>query len=319
MSKGTRVAATLPSVAVWLLAFVACGGAGPTDTPILATSTPGLPFVPPTPVFTVEVTKDVEYVALLEPGAPVQKLDVYAPTEQGPWPIVVLMPQIFQSKDSTTYTSLGEELAGRGVVVFVPQRRSQSATVIEAAENNGTDFREVHESCACAVRFARERAAGFGGDPGYVTVFGHGGTALETALIGDDLQELWEEVASLRGGPLRQTECLAGGTSAHVDAFVEYGADFEIFEVLEELDPGLWELTSFFALIGRNPSLRVHIVRGEGDAPTYLDRAIKYHQALVEAGYDARLTVLGSGGTTIPWSGPDREGLIQAILEMARR
>jgi len=267
----------------------------------------------------VEVTKDVEYVALLQPGAPVQKLDVYAPTELGPWPVVVLMHSSYQSKDNATYTSFGEELAGRGVVVFVPQRRSQCATVMEYAQNNGMELREVHESWACAIRFVRERAADFRGDPGQVTVFGHGGTGLETAFIGDDLQQVWEEVASLRGGPPPQTDCLAGGVTAHVDAYVGYNADYKVWEILRDSDPELWELTSPFALIGRNPSLLVHLVQREKDAPTLFERAVEYHEALVDAGYDATLTALGSGEYAIPWSGPAREALIQVILEVAHR
>jgi acetyl esterase/lipase len=267
----------------------------------------------------VEVTKDVEYVTLLQPGAPVQKLDVYAPTELGPWPVVVLMHSAYQSKDNAQYTSFGEELAGRGVVVFVPQRRSPCATVMECAQDNGRDIREVHESWACAVRFVRERAADYGGDAGWVTVFGHGGGPLETALMGDDLQQLWEEVASLRGGPPPQTDCLAGGVTAHVDAYVDYNADYKVWEILRDSDPELWELTSPFALIGRNPSLLVHLVQAEKEAPALFERAVEYHEALVNAGYDATLTALGIGEYNIPWSGPEREALIQVILEVAHR
>jgi hypothetical protein len=109
------------------------------------------------------------------------------------------------------------------------------------------------------------------------------------------------------------------GTTARVDAYVTYAGDFHIYEVLKDSDPGLWELTSPHALIGRNPSLPINIVRGEGDAATLLDRAVELHRALVDAGYDATLTMLGTAGTTIPWSGPDREALIQVILEAAGR
>jgi dienelactone hydrolase len=319
MFSHIRVATLVAIHALLILVLVACGGAGPAGTPIPAATTPAPAFVPPTPAYTVEVTKDVDYLRLLEPGAAVQKVDIYAPTQVEPWPVVVLVPGVFQCKESAAYTSLAEELAGRGVVVFVPERRSQSATIIESAHDNGIEFREVSESCACAVRFARERAADFGGDPGRITVFGHGGTGLETALIGDDLGPLWDEFAALHGGPPPQTECLAAGTTARVDAYVTYAGDFHIYEVLKDSDPGLWELTSPHALIGRNPSLPINIVRGEGDAATLLDRAVELHRALVDAGYDATLTMLGTAGTTIPWSGPDREALIQVILEAAGR
>ena len=307
-------------LAVVLITVLGCApGAAPTPTPVAPISTPTSTFVQPTPAYTVEVTKDVEYVTLLEPDAPVQKLDVYAPTEPGPWPVVVVHHGWYQSKDNPMYPSLGEELAGRGVVVFVPQRRSPCATLFECVENNGMELLEVQECWACAVRFARESAADYGGDGGWVTVFGQGSSGLETAFIGDDLQQVWEEVASNRGGPPPQTDCLAGGDSAHVDAFIGYGGNYHFYEDLSESDPDLWELTSPFGLIGRNPSLLIHLVHGGLGNPAYIERAVELREALVNAGYDATQTLLGEAKWQIPSSGPDREALIQMILEVARR
>ncbi len=39
----------------------------------------------------------------------------------------------------------------------------------------------------------------------------------------------------------------------------------------------------------------------------------------MNAGYDATQTLLGEADWQIPFSGPDREALIQMILEVARR
>lgn len=305
---------------VVLITVLGCApGAAPTPTAVAPISTPTPTFVQPTPAYTVEVTKDVEYVTLLAPDAPVQKLDVYAPTEPGPWPVVVVHHSGYQTKDNPMYSSLAEELAGRGLVVFVPQRRTTCATLFECAENNGAELLEVYESWACAVRFARERAADYGGDAGRITVFGHGSAGLESALMGDDLQQSWEEVVSHRGGPPPQTDCVAGGVSAGADAFVAYGGEYEWYEALRDRDPELWELTSYFALIGRDPSLRVHLVFGELANPSYIERAGKLHEALVDAGYDATLTILPGEKWQIPSSGPQREAFIQVILEEASR
>jgi len=265
----------------------------------------------------VEVTTDVEYVTLLEPDAPVQKLDVYAPTEPGPWPVVVVHHSGYQNKDNPMYASFAEELAGRGVVVFVPQRRTTCATLFECAENDGAELLEVYECWACAVRFARESAADYGGDAGRVAVFGHGSAGLESALMGDAVQQLWEEFASQRGGPPSQTDCLAGGVSADVDAFVGYGGEYDWYEALKDRDPELWEMTSYFALIGAGPSLRVHLVFGELANPAYIERSGELHGALVDAGYDATVTLLPGEKWEIPWSGAQREALIQMILEVA--
>jgi hypothetical protein len=104
----------------------------PEDTPtsIPPTSPPTATFAAPTPSHTVEVTKDVEYVRLLEPDAPVQQLDVYAPAEPGPWPVIVLNHAWYQTKDAVVYSGLAKELVGRGFVVFAPSRRSDLTTLL---------------------------------------------------------------------------------------------------------------------------------------------------------------------------------------------
>ncbi len=216
------------------------------------------------------------------------------------------------------YASFAEELAGRGVVVFVPQRRTTCATLFQCAENDGAELLEVYECWACAVRFARESAADYGGDAGRVTVFGHGSAGLESALMGDAVHQLWEEFASQRGGPPPQTDCLAAGVSADVDAFVGYGGEYDWYEALKDRDPELWEMTSYFALIGAGPTLRVHLVFGEMDNPSYIERSGELHGALVDAGYDATVTLLPGEKWEIPWSGPQREAFIQLMLKEAR-
>jgi hypothetical protein len=308
----------VPVLTVVLVVVLGCTpAAAPTPAEVAPTSTST--FVQPTPSYSVEVTEDIEYLRLLEPDAPRQRLDVYAPTAPGPWPVVVVMHGWNQSKDATVYSSIAEELAGRGVVVFVPDRRSPCAMLSECADENGRDLCEVHESWACAVRFARETAADFGGDAGWITVFGHGSAGLETALLGDDVQQAWEEFAANRGGPPTQSECLAVEDSARVDAYVGYGGEYEYYERLTESDPDLWGLVSFFGLIGRGPTLPVHLVFGDMDNPAFIEKAEEYHEDLVNAGYDATLTLLPEERWQLPWSGPGREALIQLILDVARR
>jgi len=302
---------------VVLVTMLGCApGAAPAPTEVAPTSTST--WVQPTPSYAVEVTKDIEYLRLLEPDAPVLMLDVYAPTEPGPWPVLVLMHAWFQSKGTAAYPSLAEELAGRGLVVFVPERRSPCSMLSECVEDNGRDLREVHESWACAVRFARDRAADYGGDPEWMTVFGHESSGLETALLGDDMQQAWDEFASNRGGPPAQTECLAVEASARVDAYIGYYGDYDFYERIKESDPDLWKLTSFFGVIGRNPSVHVYLIQGGMANPSYIERSVALNEALVNAGYDSTQMLLGEASDAIPWSGPDREELIQLILEVAR-
>jgi hypothetical protein len=311
-----RVSWMMPLLLVAITAVGCAGGGAPAPTAVGAT--PTVPFAAPTPSYTVEVTRDIEYLTLLETGAPVQKLDVYAPTEPGLWPVVVVMHAFFQSKENSAYTSFAEDLAGRGVVVFVPESRSPCSTLSDCAKDNGRDFREIEESQVCAVRFARARAADYRGDTRRITVFGHESSGLQTAFLGDDMQQAWDEFASNRGGPPPQTGCLAVEDSAHVDAYIGFYGDYDFYERLKESDPDLWELTSFFGVIGRNPGLQVYLLQGGMANPSFIERSVLLHQALVDAGYDARQMLLGEAREAIPWSGADRETLIQLILEVAR-
>jgi dienelactone hydrolase len=274
-------------------------------------------YVPPTPVYSVEVTKDLGYTTPLQQDVPVQKLDVYAPTEPGPWPVAVVLPAYMNTKDTVVYASLAKELAGWGAVVFVANWRSSSP--IDGARNDGLLFREAAEELTCAIRFARAKAVEYAGDPGWVTLVGHAsGEAAEMtkALVGDDSQS-WQSFASSRGGPPQQVECLATAGSAQVDALVEYGGNYTAVEYLKEQDPELWALVSPFALIGKNPGLRVRLVHGKQDQGVSVEKASQFHKALIEAGYDATLTVI-EGEHQLPWPSAAHETVVQTIMEAAR-
>jgi dienelactone hydrolase len=305
-------------LAAVLMMLVSCAGQA-TPTAVPPTSAPTPTFIAPTPSHTVDVTKDVEYVNLVPPDAPAQKLDVYAPSEPGPWPVLILNHAWYQSKDAVVYANLAKDLAGRGLVVFVPSRRSDTATLAEGAKDNGRDFREAQESWACAIRFAREHAAEYGGDPDKLTMFSHGTSGLQVALLGDDMQPAWDALAAKRGGPPPQTECLSKEGSAQIKRYVSYAGEFDWYDKLKEMDPELYELTSFLALSPKNPDLRLHLVAGDMAAPDDVELTAEYRETLASTGHDATVTMLPGEGGEFPYSGPNREALIQIILEEARR
>jgi hypothetical protein len=297
----------LPILTVVLLTLVACAGqATPTAVPPPSAPTPT--FIAPTPSHTVDVTKDIEYVDLVPADASVQKLDVYAPSEPGPWPVLVLNHAWYHSKDEVVYANLAKDLAGRGLVVFVPSRRTNLATLAEGAKDNGRDFREVQESWACAIRFARNHAVEYGGDPEKLTMFSHGTSGLQAALMGDDLQQAWDEFASKRGGPPPQTECLAGEGSARIDRFVSYAGEFDWYDRLKETDAELYELTSLLALSSRNPDLRLHLVAGDMAAPDDVELTAEYRETLASTGHEATVTMLPGEGGGVPVFGSQPRG-----------
>jgi hypothetical protein len=294
-------------------------GCGAQATPVPPTSAPTPTYIAPTPSQNVDVTRNVEYLDLVEPDARVPKLDVYAPSEPGPWPVLVLNHGWYQSKDSVVYANLAKDLAGRGLVVFVPSRRASLATLADGAAENGRPFREAQESWACAIRFARQHAAEYGGDPDRLTMFSHGTSGLQAALMGDGIQAAWDAFAAKRGEPPPQVECLAQEDSAEIQRFVSYAGELDWYDRLKETDPELYGLTSFLALSAQSPDLRLHLVAGDMAAPDDVELTAEYGETLVSTGHDATVTMLPGGESELPYSGPNREALIQIILEEASR
>jgi acetyl esterase/lipase len=119
--------------------------------------------------------------------------DVVAPTEGGPWPVVVAFhgdPAVL-SKASSLAEAF--QIAERGRVVFVPAWGRNTASDLR------TDFRTIRAQVTCAAAVARARAAEFGGDPDHITLYGFsagGNAALMAGLPGAEPLDICAE-----GGP----------------------------------------------------------------------------------------------------------------------
>jgi dienelactone hydrolase len=304
-----------------ILAMVLTALAGCTSQPASTatpTSTPEPAVTAPALSHTVQVTKDVEYTRPLQPDVHVQKLDVFAPEQPGPWPVVIFVPGYGANKDTMADVLYAKEIAGRGAVVFLPNWRGSMA--LESARNNGVRWREALEEMACAVRFARAGAADYGGDPGWVTVVGGRsvGESLVQALVGD-ASEAWDQFAAARGGPPAQTECVVSEDSAQVDAYVAWAEAPTEMDFLKDQDPELWKLCSPAAHFGENLNLRVRLLRGAEDQRVSLERITAFQEDMKAAGYDVTLTATAEGDDAPPWSGPAFETLIAAIFNAAHR
>jgi acetyl esterase/lipase len=319
----------LMAVALTMLLLAGCGGAQaePTATLVPPTAapshTPAPPTATPSPDPAVKVSKDIAYTTPLHPGSIpdvpsinqvdygiVQELDVYAPSEPGPWPVVVLAHGLPESKES--YTDLSRALAEQGAVVFTVNWPVSLPNI--AAGENGVRYRESYETLACAVRFARATAPDYGGDPARVTLAGFsmgGAYGAYTALVGDGLDPLWEEFTSARGGPPPQVECVAEGVPTHVDAFVGTFGCYNWIDVLQEKEPELWELNSIYTHLGENPDLKVRLIHGEEDYQCPYEFAVQFEAALAEAGYDSSLTPF-DGGHWLP-----AELTVEEIMKVA--
>jgi acetyl esterase/lipase len=265
----------------------------------------------------VTETVDAVYAMALQPdAAPSQwKLDVYAPSEPGPWPVVVFAHGLGSRK--ANYAIFSRDIAEQGAVVFTIDWPTRYPTY--TVKDDGRGLREVLETLACAVRFARAKAPDFGGDPGRVILSGYslGGIGAQTALVGDDVDRLWEEFAADRGGPPAQIDCAVSGVSAGVDAFVgisglyvghhegKYGREW-----LQAEDPLLWE--TFFSSLEGNPDLKIRLIHGEEDDDVPFEESAGFAAVLEEAGYDVELIPF-SGGHTVPF-----ELTAQTVIDLAR-
>lgn len=291
-------------IATGLLLLSGCAGPTPTRTPA------------PTTPLRVEVTKNLAYIKPLQSSVAPQKLDVYSPTEPGPWPVVVVLHGYGETEVGRA--ARGEAIAEQGAVVFTPSWTVTTPT--SAAMKDGEGFRELFEDLTCAVRFARAKASNYGGDPTRVTVVGFSAGACigsTVALARDDLDRLWEEFASIRGGPPPQADCLVSGVSALPNAFVGLGGCYGFADFLKEEDPELWEVVSPYALIGGNPNVRVRLIHGERDGMCPVENAVEFHKTLENAGYDATLTTVDAAHG-IPPTSPVAELMIQLVMEVAR-
>ncbi len=280
------------ALAILLLAS-ACGGVEE------ATRTPATAATPsPAPPQQPTVTSNIAYTV----G---KHLDVYAPSGPGPWPVVVVVHGILQSRGE--FALLAEATASEGAVVF-------NIDVTMAPP-----FLTAIEQIACAVRFARATAADHGGDPTRITLVGNSSgahTGAVVAMAGDEFEG----------------DCLVTDGSALTEALVGYEGTYDVathvygdvnLPPLEQEDPELWQAINTYSHIGGNPDLVVRLIHGEDVDDiwyeTLPETSVDFHDALLDAGYDVELTLLeGATHGDLLFRTEAFEVTVQQVLEVAR-
>ena len=192
-------------------------------------------------------------------------------------------------------------LAERGVSVFVVDIPDRWPDIMRRPDP--ALLRTMAEAVACAVRFARGSEFGSETAPLVLTGFSrHGGTASHVALVGEDFDRVWDELAESGGGPPALYDCTVAGAPTHVDGFVgiaglydaavghegRYGRD-----VLQEYEPELWEM--LHGTVGLNPELRVRLLHGDDDLLVPFENSVAFAAVLAEAGYDVDLVEFAGG------------------------
>jgi acetyl esterase/lipase len=129
-----------------------------------------------------------------------QRLDVYRPrtVRRGAPVVVFLYGGRWQSGSADEYRLLGDAMTRRGWIAVVADYRLYPAV----------RFPAWVQDAALAVRWARDNAARFGGDPENVVVVGHSAGAHTAALLA--LDERWLREAGVPAGAVRGFAALAG-------------------------------------------------------------------------------------------------------------
>jgi len=245
---------------VWLTSLALVGGCatGASPTPLPTSSSPAEPS--PTPLDVV-VTSDVAYEStnpILVPG----ELDILAPANAGPWPVVVMF-HAPGSDPATDRRLLGEHarrVAELGFVVFNASWGHVSGSASSAPTFDGV--LAGNSQAACAVAFARAHAADYRGDPATVIVFGHSGGAATAA-----------SVAFARPGPT--AGCLGGTTLGGIDALVTWEGDW-LFSVTHPVlldkdgivaaDPRIMDALTPWTYLAEHKDLKVVMLVSEDPA-----------------------------------------------------
>ena len=118
-----------------------------------------------------------QYRCLAYGERPRQKLDVYRPRHAAKAPILVFFyGGSWQRGSRDLYPFVGTSLAAQGIVTVVPDY-----SIFPPAR-----FPMFVEDAARAVRFARESAAQWGGDPARLVLMGHSAGAYIAAMLSFD-------------------------------------------------------------------------------------------------------------------------------------
>jgi acetyl esterase/lipase len=125
----------------------------------------------------IAITRDLAY----QPGDR-HDLDIYAPRAPAAHaPVVVFIyGGGWDTGEKSQYAFVGAALASHGYVAVVPNYRIYPAA----------HYPDFLRDCAAAVRWARDHAAAYGGDPDSIFLMGHSAGAYNVAMLALDPQWL---------------------------------------------------------------------------------------------------------------------------------
>lgn len=300
--------------------------------------------VEPAELLATELTADLAYHPTEEPFSKDSGLvDVIAPTEDGPWPIVVVFHGNPRTASKGWHRADATMIAEQGRVVLLP---AWGDTPSPQNANEYAEFAGLAVSEAqCALAFAASNTAEFGGDPEHIVVyaFSAGANPSVTAVVAE---------------PDPLDNCLADGPVPEVQAIVAVDADWVIGGHGDrhfEEDPEVFYAKSPWRLLDGSQDVAIDVMVSEivgrydrpiGTEPEQDWLAYRHHdidllaaleeggylddnafslresgeyafQALVDAGYEATLVIV-PGAEHESWGEAGTAVIVDTVLEASR-
>jgi acetyl esterase/lipase len=196
-------------------------------------------------------------------------LDAYAPANASGAPVVVFFyGGSWESGKRRWYSYVGKTLADNGIVTFVPDYRKYP----------DVQFPEFISDAAKAMRWARDHATEFGGDPSRLYVMGHSAGGQIAALIACDgryLKSVGMDIGELSG--------MIGLAGAY--AFLPFVDDES--QIFGESEKSQHDSQPINFVQGREPPLL--LLQGEDDDEVEPSNAIKMAERAHAVGAAAEL------------------------------
>ena len=180
------------------------------------------------------------------PGLNAPVLDVFGPADGGPWPIVVTFhpDSAFHTKSRTT--NLARAIAEQGAVVINPTYGGRGTEGGHSADIVRTSV----DQSTCAVWFAIENAADYGGDVSDIRLVGFSGGANQAAATAmypsDD-----------------DSHCRAPATDFAVSQVVAFEGDFTLqsaFDPVLRDDPSFYDEVTVWSHIADYTGGPIHVL-----------------------------------------------------------
>lgn len=206
------------------------------------------------------------------------ELDVHAPDEPGPWPVVVTVHGGgWYVGDRLSMGQLADGLAARDAVVF---------NISYHTITDGGGFPGTVDEVACAVSYARAHAGEYTTTPDHVVIVGHSAGAHLAAVVATAPGEF--------GG--------ACGASSAVDGFVGLAGPYDVsrfsgllipfFGVSIVEDPETWSAGNPLDRAATAPDIPYLLLHGDLDELVPVEFSEDFAEALDRAGLDVTFEVI---------------------------